>query len=126
MGATSGGAAAIAVMASIQAQEARETACKTFISSYDAKTANVAEMQEYSSCIQTLYPSRPEGNELLGLQLSFVLIGVMFFCGIYRGFKEGDDGFLMVVITGVVWACFAALGILLVGGTVAAFKYLFM
>lgn len=122
----SGGAAAIAVMASIQAQEAREITCKTFISSYDAKTANVDEMKEYSSCIQTLYPSKPEGNELLGLQLSFALIGVMFLCGIYRGVKKERGDIEGIIITGVLWGFVTFCVIVSVFGVAIAFKYLFM
>jgi len=88
---TATAAVAISTMASIQAQQARETACKSLISGFDSKTANLNEQREYAGCIRQVYGS---GEPLTGGEaiLVKIVIIILFIAFIY-GFINPFDGY---------------------------------
>ena len=86
-------AANAAVQSSIAASEAaaaNRTSCIAFMNNYDSKSASVVAMQQYSECVQDIYPadSAPDlvSKTIIGSLMLFLLLGVLL--GAYRKFKR--------------------------------------
>ena len=50
-------ASSVAIQASQQAHEAKLVACKAVVQTYDAAKATISDMQQYSDCVQALFPT---------------------------------------------------------------------
>lgn len=113
-----------ALIAAAQAREAKIIACKTNIENYDSKTATVAQMKQYSDCVDTVYPSDVYPSSVIIFKVIFVIALIGMFGGFYEAHKAkyradwmgyammGMCGFLLFPIAigiiggigfGVVW-----------------------
>ena len=120
--------AAMAAIASTQAATAQSAAhkarisqCKITIADFDAQTATVSEMQEYSDCVDVLYPREPSGDAIIALKVLFVsaLIGALFAAWKDRG--DWEDVFL----SGLLGFIMAPVALTLVAGLLVGVRWLF-
>jgi len=77
----SSAALTISTIALIEAEQAKDMACKSIVSNYDTKVATVTQMQEYSSCVNRLHPHELPTDAIVVFKILFVLCllgGVIF------------------------------------------------
>ncbi len=83
-------AASQAALAQSAAHEARVERCKGTLAAFDNKTATVAEVREYASCVSAVYPSPMTGTDITGLKVLFV---IALACGIGGSVWEWRRGY---------------------------------
>jgi hypothetical protein len=66
-------AASQAAIASTEAHRAHVERCKATMPNFDAQRATVAEMREYSGCVDALYPSELGTDATIALKVLFVI-----------------------------------------------------
>lgn len=97
-------AASQAAIAQSAAHEARVERCKGTLAAFDNKTATVAEVREYASCVNAVYPSPMTGADITGLKVLFV-IALAF--GIGGSVWEWRNGFMTdwmsIPLFGALW-----------------------
>lgn len=79
--AISGTALVLAADANHTAHEAKKLSCLSLEKTFDAKTSNIEEKQDYAECINTLYPAN---TILIGQEVAILLL-VMFLISVFRG-----------------------------------------
>lgn len=90
-------AANAAIQSSVAAQQAHEaheatvTSCMAYMSGFQGRGASVAEARQYSSCVETVYPSTEFtvdvlGKLLVGSLMLMAIIGLIF--GLYRRVRD--------------------------------------
>lgn len=102
--AMAGVAASQAAIASAEAHRAHVERCKATMPNFDAKTATVAEMREYSDCVSALYPKELGADATIALKVLFViaLAGMVF--GAWRDRKTTAwAGWGSHAMMGVLW-----------------------
>lgn len=81
----------ISTYAATQAAAARDTACKSLMNSYEAKTATIAQAREYASCVDHLYPHDMTGAEVIFYKVAIVSIILGVLVGAWM--NRNDDTF---------------------------------
>ena len=92
----------VSTISSQEAEEGKEIFCKSFMHSYNAQTATTQDMQQYASCVDTLYPERIDrGAVALIIVVTLALFAIGF---IYRKKtrKSFDDNFTYAGV-GLLW-----------------------
>lgn len=109
-------------VAAQQAQEATVTSCMAYMSGFQGRGASVAEARQYSSCVETVYPSTEftvdvPGKLLVGSLMLMVILGLIF--GLYRRVRDtswSSPGWFEVLffyplmgclVWAVIWAAIA-------------------
>ena len=111
-------AANAAIQSSVAAQQAHEatiTSCMAYMSTFEAKHATVDQARQYSSCVETVYPSTEftvdvPGKLLVGSLMLMVIIGLLF--GLDRRVRDTswtspgwfEVLFFYPLMGGLVWA----------------------
>lgn len=106
------------------ARKAKEISCKSYISSFDPKTATVEQMQQYAECVEVLHPQPMSHDDVIAAKFFFALALIgMLVCGGWQLYKYGlhwwEDalihaalgfflvpigvGIILVLIAGVLW-----------------------
>ena len=78
------------------AHRAKVDRCVVFESTFDAGKASVAEKQEYSSCVEVLYPQPVGESAVLLLKGSVLLVLLALVIGAVLGYRERDGLFPIV------------------------------
>jgi len=111
-------AASTSAAASVAAQQAKETACKGFVETFDSTKASIEKIKEYADCVNLLYPGAMTSSDVLHLKLFIVFCFCGGLYGIFHTYKEeynpsaGDYfvgfgvGVLAAVCVGVLSALF--------------------
>lgn len=107
--AVGGSSQAAAAAASAAVHQVHVDSCKASMPNFNPKTATVAEMREYGSCVDVLYPSQPGGGAVIGIKVALIvaLIGLIFgmwYEGRASRWKRWGDIWVDVVLTGLVFA----------------------
>jgi len=114
-------ASSAAAIAANQAREARIYACKALDASYDPRVASVEQKQDYSSCMQVLYPEPSEPLTSSELLAGKVVIGILLLAmviGLVKGFREDglpESLLLGLLYVGVTLMCMLALALSALG-----------
>jgi hypothetical protein len=120
-------ASSVAIQASQRAHEAKLVACKSVVQTYDAAKATIGDMQQYSDCVQTLFPT--DGNIptwFVKVLIVSALIGIV--AGVWRTHKSFfyyRDEWSMYVVNGLIGMMAVPLGVMLLCGMFVSIKYLF-
>lgn len=120
--AISSAAIVLSTIALSEAEQAKTVTCKLLVSNYEAKTATVTQMHEYSDCVSHLYPQPQEISPDIIIALKIILVlcaigGVIFsfkagYTGIVEAFMEfmlgalvtlGCGGAIAGVVAGFIW-----------------------
>jgi len=90
---------AISSLAISESADAKNIACKSYIHSFDSKTATIQESKQYSECINIIYPK--EGSSFLMIVLiSSAMIGL--FCGMCAHVDDNEGALLNIFICSIV------------------------
>lgn len=103
-------AATLSIISSHQLQQEIDN-CKITIDKFDNRTSTISEKQEYSRCVDTIYPKNVDINPdiMLGLEFIFWFLVLMPILGAINGIRTGTSlmdnalywflkGFLTVMI----------------------------
>jgi hypothetical protein len=121
-GAMAGVAASQAAAASAAAHRAEVSRCKAVIDGFDNTTANVVEMRDYASCVQTVYPKPMSGDEETAAKVLFVVAIIGAIYGLYKANKETYwtngvfDYFMYACLGFIAFPVVLAMGVGLVAG----------
>jgi hypothetical protein len=102
------GAAAQSAIAANQAHQAKVTACTKFVKGYAHDTASVAEVRQYASCANTLFPEPVSDGASLAIKAAIVIVLVCFVIGAARGDGYGDTSLSGRAYGALTWAIIAA------------------
>jgi len=92
-----------AAAAAAVAAEARKTACKSLLKSYTPQGATVAEMRNYASCVETVYPEPIPAGGVIVLKVVIVLIMLATVAGtVYGAREDGVEGAFMYGLCGLL------------------------
>jgi hypothetical protein len=116
---------ALSINASIQANaanqrahEAKVVACKTYLPTFNAQTATIAEARQYADCVSLVYPNQASGESIFLVKAIIVCMLVCASIGAVRGYKEdGAVGSAMYafMFAGIILSLAIALSLLVVG-----------
>lgn len=79
------------------AHQARLSECRIKVDKYDPKTTTKEGMQEYASCVKTLYPEPIPDADMFGLKILFAICLVGFMFEYAQWFRRGDGPFESLV-----------------------------
>lgn len=113
-------ASAMAAVASSQAAVAATAAhqvhvanCKAFMPNFNPKEATIAEMREYSACVDAMYPMELGPEVIFAVKVAlFIALGAGLAGGWRHARRHSWDGDAVVI--GVLCAFIALLGLLAV------------
>ena len=113
-------AASTSAAASAAARQAKETACKGFVETFDSTKASIEAMREYADCVNILYPDAMTISDILYLKIFIVFCFVGGLYGVFHTYKEENypsiADYIMGFIIGVITAlCGGVILVLLFG-----------
>lgn len=102
-----------AAIASAEAHRAHVEWCKATMPNFDAKTATIAEMREYSGCVDALYPSELGADATIALKIMFVIALAGMTVGAWR---ERQNGLGDAAVMGLLGFLLAPCAVAFAGG----------
>jgi hypothetical protein len=127
-GAMAGIAASQAAAASAAAHRAEVSRCKLVVDNFDNNTANVTEMRDYASCVNTLYPEPMSSDMETAAKVLFVVAILGAIYGLYVAYKDGkywNNTCGDYVLSAILWFFAFPLVLAMAGGFVCGVVWLF-
>lgn len=107
--AAAGAAAIQSSMAAQAAHRALVAQCKATMPKFNASKATVAEMKEYSKCVNTLYPTEVSSETIIAFKVLFVIALVGMVIGVWKARRDGVvDAALVGLLGFLVLPCAVA------------------
>ncbi len=108
-------ASAATAASTVNSRRQYDEHCRGVVKNYDVKTATVKDMQEYSSCVQHLYPEKDNSDKIVGgaclTLIIFMLIGAIW------GMASDQDTVGGVLAGIVLWFALLVALLLLAGAS---------
>lgn len=105
-----------------QGQEAFRIACQSLVKAFDSQSATVQQMQQYASCVNTLYSYHPEWVTLL-FKVAVVIAIISPLFGLVQCFIKRD--FNQWGIAMLVYGVMTCVGLIAAGLTIAGLHFVF-
>lgn len=108
------------------ARKAKEISCKSYMSSFDPKTATVEQMQQYAECVDLIHPKPMSHDDMIAAKFFFALALIgMIVCGGWQLYKHGLRWWEDALLGALAGFFLVPIGVGIILGLIAGIFWLF-